>query len=100
MSLGKKATYTGTIIKEVINAGSNSEHLAILLCTDDGIKYPLRLKGANPFEIDPLLNQLIGSKATVLAVAGSGAPVLFVDSLSDIATQPKIHPRKPNGPKI
>jgi hypothetical protein len=98
MALGKKQTYVGTIVKETVCAGSKSEYIGILLHMDDGRKLPLRLKGANPFEIDPALNQLVGSRATVQGIEGSGIYALLIDDLSDISVQPNIYPRRPRGP--
>jgi len=108
MGLGQKGTYTGIVKRERINVGSKSEHEAIVLDLDTGLGPALKiqLKGDNPFQINPALEQLVGKRVSIQGVAGSGVPALLVEKLSDIkVADPNIriicsYPKRPRGPGI
>lgn len=65
MSLKTLFNVTGTLTRETIAKGSKSERAAMVLKTDDGAAYALRIKGRNPFEIAPELAALSGRKVEV-----------------------------------
>ena len=86
-----KKTYTGTITRKTVNAGSKSEHEAVVLQTATET-LQLRVKGNNPF-IDPALLPFIGTRATITGEEYKGH--LIVDSLSDIKPELVRNPRPP-----
>lgn len=82
-----QATLTGVIDREVINKGSKSEHESIVLKTDNGMTIALKMKGANPFEINGALKPLVGNRATITGDLANSA--LYVADLSDVKIQPR-----------
>jgi hypothetical protein len=70
----------GQIVRKGFGTGTKSEHEGIYLVTSKG-DYLLRRPGANPFELDPALEPLIGKQ---VSLAGTLDPnmksTLFVSS--------------------
>jgi hypothetical protein len=56
-------TLSGRVVAETVNAGSKSEHRAVVLKTADGESYVLRRKDGPTFA-DDALNDLIGQDIT------------------------------------
>lgn len=58
----KQVELTGEVRRRLVNAGSKSEHDAVVLDTPNGASYELRPPGGNPFEtgdLDHLVGQAI-----------------------------------------
>lgn len=56
----------GKVVRRRFGAGSKSDHVGVVLETDDGASYLLRRRGGNPFE-DVGLEALVGKR-----IEGSG----------------------------
>ena len=54
----------GQVVRKPFGTGTKSEREAIYLATPQG-EYLLRRPAANPFELDPELNSLVGKKVRV-----------------------------------
>lgn len=55
---------SGRVERQLLAAGTKSEHRGLVLCTEDGIRYRLRRRAGNPFQ-DPVLAQLEGQQVTL-----------------------------------
>jgi hypothetical protein len=78
--LGPKKTFTGFVQEKLVNAGSKSEHTAIVLHVD-GVDYKLNVKGQNPFE-QPNLKPFLGLRVAVEGQALDNH--LFVANIKNI----------------
>lgn len=94
-----KGTFNGLVEKKLINIGSRSEHEGVLLTTDEGNIFELRIKGHNPFS-DPELDAFAGQKVSVEGDAYRG--LLFVDDAAKITVQksPDCKIPRPPQPKL
>jgi hypothetical protein len=70
------ATYSGSVVKRPLGAGSKSERDAILLVTGDK-EYVLRLQGGNAF-YDAELEKLVGKRVQCTGVV-TGYTLLVSD---------------------
>ncbi len=99
MGLGHKLKFTGVVKRETVNAGSKSEHEAVVLDTGKGPHLKLRIANGNPFH-DPALDAFVGKRISVEGVPGSGLPFIMIDSVADITVLgPPARPSKPMGPR-
>jgi hypothetical protein len=71
-------TYLGRVVRAPYAVGSKSEHVAVLLETDEGA-WPLRRVGANPFTDDELATH-VGMEVEVEGRLHRG--VLFVERIA------------------
>lgn len=79
-----KQQLTGTLKAKTVNAGSKSEHTAVVLELDDGTEHRLRVIGDNPFQNDTL-KPFVGHRVTVNGqMSDTGAPVFIVGGIQDI----------------
>lgn len=56
-------SFEGVVAEKIVNAGTKSEHTAVVLVTDSG-EYKLRQQGGNPF-VDPELQKLVGKRLSL-----------------------------------
>lgn len=55
---------TGRVERQLLHAGTKSEHRGLVLVTDDGRRLRLRRRGGNPFQ-DEVLARLEGQAVTL-----------------------------------
>ena len=67
---------SGDVVRKQVGQGTKSEHLAIVLTTDDGREFILRRLGGNAFK-DPELESLIGHKIKGAGEIIAGATFLM-----------------------
>ncbi len=67
----------GTVSKKVLSAGSKSERSAVVLTTDDGTEFVLRMRGGHPM-LDPNLESLVGNQ--VRLQGNSHRNIFFIDA--------------------
>lgn len=83
--MSKVETYEGFLKTAFVNAGSKSEHRAVVLQTANGDEFKLNVKGLNPFS-DPALDAYVGRYAEVRGTIIPHTPyVLHVEKFFDIA---------------
>ncbi len=75
--------YVGAVEREVVAAGSKSEHDAVVLVTSSG-RYTLRRLGGNPF-VDPELEALVGT--TIRCEGELRGTTLIVSSWTEVAAE-------------
>lgn len=96
-----KADLTGIVTRQTVNAGSKSEHEALVI--DAGTRsYELRLKGSNPFEQNPALLPFLNMRVRIEGASLMGN-IAQVEKLADITLLgPPGRPARPasSGPKI
>ncbi len=63
----KQVELAGEVRRRLVNAGSKSEHSAVVLDTPDGATYELRAPGGNPFETGDL-DRLVGQEIVTRGV--------------------------------
>jgi len=96
--LPPKADLTGIVKRQTVNAGSKSEHAALVIETE-GRSFELRLKGGNPFEQNPALLPFLNMRVRIAGAQLMGN-VAQVDNIADVTLLgPPGRPSRPAGPK-
>ena len=80
----KKRNITGTVTRARIAKGSKSDHVGVLLRTQDGEEYVLRRTGGNAFR-DEVLDNLAGKTIT-----GSGLVAGQTLIMNDWVVKPRL----------
>ncbi len=91
-----KQQFSGTLKSIVVNAGSKSEHTAVVLEQADGTWHRIRVIGDNPFQANEALKAHVGQSATVTGEMKFG--VLTISGLKDVTIiDPAAPVKKPRG---
>lgn len=94
-----KADLTGFVKRQLVAAGSKSEHEALVLDAGNGRSFELRLKGGNPFR-EPALESFLNMHVRIEAASLMGS-IAMIDKLSDITVLgPPGRPARPPQPKF
>lgn len=88
MSLKTLFNVAGTLTRETLAKGSKSERPAMVLTTEDGTSYALRIKGRNPFQIAPELAALSGQRVEIDEALLLPGGTLELSSPARIAPRP------------
>ena len=94
-----KADLTGFVKRQTVNAGSKSEHEALVI-EAEGRTFQLRVKGSNPFEQNPDLLPFLNMRVKIEQAVLMGN-IAQVDKISDIILLgPPGRPARPPQPKF